>query len=123
MNVTLDFDQALPRYCTADSIARMTGRTPKWVNATARRIAPPDLLLGKRQWGRMKTAKFLLLHRLQMLLDERSAVPFEMVKAAEPALQALIEHPEVGTVISHGDGLLRLVVSVPSLRELLTFAS
>jgi hypothetical protein len=78
----------------------------------------PKYKIGERQFAAEDVLALVLLKRM---LDEfgDSPIPYQMVRQARPALLELVKTPSQGTVLVHQTGgPLRVVISVPCVREL-----
>lgn len=128
MPVTLDGVGVQP-YTPVSAIASATGWDRKQVLSVAKRLKIYPAMGGTTQDGegryvRADVVRLLLLAQLQQLLGEKSAIPFQLVETAAPAIDRLLQRPDEATVLTlHRGGALNLHVTVPGLAQLLGSAS
>jgi hypothetical protein len=106
---------------TAPQIAEFTGQTVKAVRHAIQRLGiVPKYIMGERQFAVEDVLAVVLLVRLLKEFGD-SPLPYQIMRHARPALANLAKAPSHGTVIVHqSGGPLRVAISVPSVRELLT---
>lgn len=122
MDLNLDLADALDTYTTAADTARLCQRPIDWCHRQVRRAGVVEYALfrGERQFDRRAVLTLVLLARLQDRFGQSSAVPYDMVRAAGPAVDAMLARPRAGTLLAMGsEAGLNVVVGVPSLHELL----
>jgi len=113
-------DMITDEVATDREIARWTGKALPWVQSVIRRLnIAPKYVVGQKQYTAHDVMRIVLLARLQDYFGNVSPLPYQIVASANAALSALYSNPDEGTIVSHKTGgPLRIVVSVPGLREL-----